>query len=415
MTTRLLVLGGSRFQIPLIRRAKSRGLHVITCDYLPDNPGHALADEYHDVSTTNAEGVLALARRIGIDAVVSMSSDPAMPTVAYVAQALGLPGPPTDAVRSLTDKQAFRRLMADLGLPTPRYWGVDASSADADVDFVAALPEDVSRFVVKPVDSSGSRGITVVSRRAGDLGPALQRALAHSRSRRAIVEEYVEGDQVHGDGYLLGGRLVHHYLGDHAFFTRSGSSVPISTTWPSRHGDEVLCEVARQVETIATACGFVEGPVNIEARVTPAGEIVVIEIGPRNGGNHIPVLQHRLTGFDFVDKVLDGALGLRPTLEPGTAKRGVGAAYILHADRDGTFAGLHVHREIERRLVVLDVFRRVGDPVAVYVGSNTSIGVALMQFAGIDERDRLLVKLPSQLAVQVRSSQSWQVIARLRA
>ena len=84
MTTRSLILGGSRFQVPLIRRARERGLHVITCDYLPDNPGHKLADEYHNVSTTEREAVLALARRIGIDAVASMSSDPAMPRNNFV-------------------------------------------------------------------------------------------------------------------------------------------------------------------------------------------------------------------------------------------------------------------------------------------------------------------------------------------
>ncbi len=195
---------------------------------------------------------------------------------------------------------------------------------------------------------------------------------------------------------------MYHYLGDHSFFTGSGASVPISTTWPSRHGDAVQGEIVRQVETIAKACGFVEGPVNIEARVTPSGEIVVIEIGPRNGGNHVPVLQHRLTGFNFVDKVVDAALGVRPTPEPSAAKRGIGACYILHAERDGTYEGLQLSREIEDRVFLLDVFKRVGDPVALYAGSNTSIGVALMQFDALEERDRFTAACSSHLSVRVR-------------
>jgi biotin carboxylase len=115
MRSRILILGGSRFQVPLIRLARQRGLHVITCDYLPDNPGHRLADEYHNVSTTDKDAVLALARRIGIDAVASLSSDPAMQTVAYVANALGLPGPRLDGIVKLTEKDALRRLMAEVG------------------------------------------------------------------------------------------------------------------------------------------------------------------------------------------------------------------------------------------------------------------------------------------------------------
>lgn len=108
---RLLVLGGSPFQVPLIEKAKGLGLNVITCDYLPDNPGHALADEYHNVSTTDKEAVLEVGRRCKIDAITTFCSDPAVPTVAYVAEALGLPGPSRQAVEKLTEKDKFMGLM----------------------------------------------------------------------------------------------------------------------------------------------------------------------------------------------------------------------------------------------------------------------------------------------------------------
>ena len=83
---RILILAGSPFQVPLIERAKRDGHYVITCDYLPENPGHKISDEYHNVSTTDKEGVLRLARERQIDAVTTISSDPAVPTVAHVAE-----------------------------------------------------------------------------------------------------------------------------------------------------------------------------------------------------------------------------------------------------------------------------------------------------------------------------------------
>jgi biotin carboxylase len=400
MTARILILGGSRFQVPLIRRAKERGLRVITCDYLPENPGHRLADEYHDVSTTDREAVLALARRIGIDAVASFSSDPAMPAVAYVANALGLPGPPLEAIVKLTDKGAFRRLMAASGLPTPRHWVLDAAAAAGDI--AAALPADLTRLVVKPVDSSGSRGITIVDPAGGDLAAAVRRALEHSPAKRAIVEEYIEGEQIHGDGYLQDGRLAYQYIGDQAFFTESGASIPIWTRWPTRKGDAVLRELAAQVDAVARASGLVEGPLNIEARVTPEGRIHLIEIGPRNGGNHIPILLERLTGFDFVGRVLDGALGIRtaPALQP--AQRAVGACYIVHSEHDGTYAGLEVSEAVRDKVMLLEVNKQVGDPVSRYVGSNTALGCALLQFDSLAESDRLMPAMSSHLAVALR-------------
>ena len=396
MSKRILVLGGSKFQVPLIRLARQRGLHVVTCDYLPDNPGHKLADEYYNVSTVDKDAVLALARRIGIDAVVSLSSDPAMQTVAYVANALGLPGPSLDGIVKLTEKDALRQLMADIGLRTPPR--VVLSGADAaDIgDLAATLAARATRHIVKPVDSCGSKGVTVLEP-GGDFSAALQRALAHSRVKRCIVEEYIDGDQLHGDGFLQDGRLVHHYLGDQGFLAETQDSVPVTTYWPSRHGEAVLGDVVRQVEAIAQASGHVDGPVNIEARVTAAGEVYIIEVGPRNGGDYIPIIQHRLTGFEFVGKVLDSALGNRPEVGSEPPRRGVGVCHALHPDRDGRYAGFEVSDAVREKLFLIEVFKQVGDPVQRHQGSSSSLGVALLEFDSVDERDRLMAEVQSHL------------------
>ncbi len=398
----MLILGGSKFQVPLIRRAKERGLHVVTCDYLPKNPGHKLADEYHKVSTADRDAVLALARRIGIDAVGSLSSDPAMQTVAYVANTLGLPGASLDAIITLTEKDAFRRLMSDIGLRTPTSYVLAAKAAVSANDIAATLAASPSRHIVKPVDSSGSRGITVLEPGCGDVSSALQRAFDHSLAKRCIIEQYIDGEQIHGDGYLQKGRLVHHYLGDQAFFTKSRNSIPVSTRWPTKYGESVLSDLVRQVEVIARASGYVEGPVNIEARVTPAGEVYIIEIGPRNGGNYIPILLQRLTGFDFVGKVLDSALGIRLEVDLGPTLRGVGACYIVHTDRDGIYAGLEVSDAVKDKIFLMEIFKQVGDPVFQYVGSDTSFGCALLQFDSVPESDRLMSEMQAHLAVALQ-------------
>lgn len=401
MTARILILGGSRFQVPLIRRAKERGLYVITCDYLPDNPGHRLADEYYNVSTTDREGVLALARRIGIDAVASFSSDPAMPAVAYVASALGLPGPPPEAIVKLTDKGAFRQLMVQAGLRTPRHWVVTAASVAAVSDVAAALSADISRLVVKPVDSCGSRGVCVVAPDRRDLARALQGALGHSRAGRCIVEQCIDGRHVHGDGFLRDGRLIHHYLGDQGFVAGTKDTLPVSTFWPSRYDDAVLEDVVCQVEAIARAAGLVEGPLNIEARIDSAGRAWIIEVGPRNGGDYIPIIQQHLTGFDFVDSALGSALGSPPAAPAGT-RRGVGACHTLHAERDGILAGLRISEAIRDKLVLLEVIKREGEQVHRHVNASTSLGVALLRFDSVAERDVLTAELQSHLALLVR-------------
>lgn len=85
-TKKILFLGASAQQMPPIKYAVQQGHYVITCDYLPDNPGHKLADEWYNVSTTDMDAVLALAKRAKVDGVVAYASDPAAPTQAYVAE-----------------------------------------------------------------------------------------------------------------------------------------------------------------------------------------------------------------------------------------------------------------------------------------------------------------------------------------
>ena len=151
------MLGGSMQQIPIIKKAKEQGIYVITCDYAPENPGHKFADEYHNVSTTYLDGVLELAKGLDIDGIVAYASDPAAPTAAYVAEKLGLPGNPYESVKICTQKDLFRKFLKDHGFNCPvaeGYTSYEDALADIDKFRVPVM--------VKPVDSSGSKGVVKI-------------------------------------------------------------------------------------------------------------------------------------------------------------------------------------------------------------------------------------------------------------
>ncbi|MBP1910299.1 ATP-grasp domain-containing protein [Methanolobus bombayensis] len=391
---RIMVLGGSNFQLPLIMRAKEMGLYVISCDYLPDNPGHKFSDEYHNVSTTDKKAVLELSRSLNIDAIITFSSDPAIPTVAYVADELGLSGPSPEAVITLSEKDKFRSLISKLGLNVPGNYVVNS----------LIIPEEIknskSKFVVKPIDSSGSKGITYSSANENELSHAIEYALQHSRAKRCIIEEYIDGDQIHGDGYLQDGKLIYHYLGDHFFYTKSKNFIPISTRWPCKYeGTEILNVVVSQVESICKAAGYRTGPVNIEARVTDSGKVYIIEVSPRNGGNYVPIIQEHLTGFDFVSKIIYSSMGMDVKIDTYLCEKKVGAHYILHSETDGIFKGIRISDEINGNIFFSKVFKNKRDNVKEYVGSNTTIGVILMKFSSVQERDYLMSDIKNFIQV----------------
>ena len=388
---KILILGGSEFQIPLIRLAKSNGLFVITCDYLPDNPGHELADKYINVSTTDKKAVLQVAIDNKVDAITTFSSDPAIPTVAFVAEKLGLPGPGIEAAEAFSNKDLFRRMMKEAGLRVPDFFVTKNAAVLEELDVN-------KKYIIKPVDSSGSKGVRLSNGSHASTLECIKYALSFSRSEKCIIEEYIDGPQIHGDAFFQDGRLIDSYFGDHYFYTATNSFIPISTRWPAKISDETSIELTEQLEKLSRYSGYLNGAINVEARVSSAGQVYIIEVGARNGGNFVPLIQQRLTGFNYIEAVLKLSLGER-VAENIANKEGVGAHYIVHAEKAGKFQDINIDSKIKPYIFHEKIFKNQGDNVEEYCGSHTTIGVLLFEFPSIEVRDRYMDKIESLVEV----------------
>ena len=185
MQKRILFLGGAASQIPPIKYAKEQGHYVITCDYLPENPGHKYADEYYNVSTTDKEAVLDLARKLKIDGIVAYASDPAAPTQAYVGNKLGLHSNPYESVLILTRKDLFRDFLKKNNFYVPK-----SASFYSFTEAKKWLDELKMPIIVKPIDSSGSKGIRKIET-IDAFESAFEYALQFSREKKITVEEFL--------------------------------------------------------------------------------------------------------------------------------------------------------------------------------------------------------------------------------
>ena len=173
----LLSLGGSAQQVVALETARRLGLRTVLCDYLPDNPGQFHADKFYCTSTTDREAILAVAESEKIDGIIAYASDPAAPTAAFVAERLELPTNPCESVEILCNKDRFRRFLAENGFNTPKAAGFTERD-----EALAGLDDFAFPVIVKPVDSSGSKGVTVV-RKPADYPEAVDFAFSFSRSR----------------------------------------------------------------------------------------------------------------------------------------------------------------------------------------------------------------------------------------
>lgn len=169
------MLGGSLYQTYVIKEAVKMGYYVISCDYLPNNPGHRYAHEYYNISTTDKEAVYKLAKDIQVDGIVAYASDPAAPTAAYVCEKLGLPTSPYSSVEILSRKDLFRQYLSEHNFNVPNSFSCSTYKEALDNLYKINLPA-----MVKPVDSSGSKGINKLTD-ISQLETFVNDALSYSR------------------------------------------------------------------------------------------------------------------------------------------------------------------------------------------------------------------------------------------
>lgn len=397
---KLLILGAMEMHVPLIKRAKEMGNYVITVDYIPENPGHKLADEAYYDSTTDLDAVLKLSKKLNIDGIMTYNSDPAAPTAAYVAEKLGLPGNPYQSVKIMSEKNLFRDFLISNGLNAPKF-GNYLNIEDA----LCHINDFSFPMIIKPVDSSGSKGVTVVNN-VNDVQNAIECALEKSRSKKFIIEEYIEpvGKQLHGDGFVQNGKVVFLHLGDHHFDSTINNLVPYSTTYPTEHPVEIVNACKNQIQDFMSKVGFKNGGFNVELRISNKdNKPYIIDIGARNGGNFTPKVIEYGSGFNFLDRAIKIALGESIDDIKMTDKVSDFVSYlILHSDKNGVLNNIVLDKMIEDRIIEKHIYLKSGDKVETFLGANAALGVLIMKYESREVMDEIVENFPNLYKVELQ-------------
>jgi biotin carboxylase len=356
---------------------------VITCDYLPENPGHRYSDEYYNISTTDKEAILSLAKKLKIDGIVSYASDPSAVTAAYVAEEMGLPGNPYRSVEILSKKDKFRAFLMEHGFSTPKAKGY-FSYEDAKKDFFSFE----APFFVKPIDSSGSKGISLVDD-IQQLEEAYAKAQFFSREKRIIIEECVSsyGYQVAGDGFSVDGKLVFRCFGnDHFDPVNLNPFVPIAATFPCIMPSEIQTKIHEEVQRLIDLLHMKTGAYNFDIRLGNDGSVYLMEVAPRNGGCYIPQIIKLATGTDMVEFTIKAALGEDcSTLRPADPK-GCYGYFAIHSHKSGILKNIQIESSVKKNNIVkVYLNQMIGDEIRSYSFSSAAIGIILMKFDSTSE------------------------------
>ncbi len=298
----VLFVGAGRHQRRAILRAQELGVRVVAVDRNAEAPGMREADVAEAVDFRDVDGVTEVARRHSVDGVLTVSADRAVPVVAGVARALGLPGIGTDVAHVMTHKVAMRRRFAEEGVSQPRF------AAARDLREARLAAETVGLpAVLKPADSGGQRGVFRVDT-IDDLDAHLHAALAESAGGEAILEEFVDGLELNGLAIARGGEAFPLTLSDRLRPPGIGFGVGWIHVYPATIFGDVLEEAERVVVHAIHALGLREG-IAFPQLLVADGRVLVIEVAARIPGGQMADLAHHAVGVDLVEIALRQALG----------------------------------------------------------------------------------------------------------
>lgn len=301
MKKKLAIIGASYLQMPIVKKAKEMGLETICFAWEDGAVCKDIADQFYPISIIDKEAILQKCQEIGIDGVTSIASDTAVVTVNYVASRMGLISNPDDYSETTTNKYLMRQCFMENGVPSPKFALVDDNNQYNIKGFKFPL-------IVKPTDRSGSRGVEKVLDPV-QLDEAISRAQKESFEHKAIIEEFVTGREISVESISYKGN--HHVLQITDKVTTSAPFfVELEHHQPSSLPDNIKAQVKDVVLHALDALHIQYGASHSELKITEDGDIRVIEIGARMGGDFIGSDLVKLsTGYDFLKGVVEVALG----------------------------------------------------------------------------------------------------------
>lgn len=400
---KLMLLGGSRYAIPIIEKAHELGLYVITCDYLPDNIAHKYSDEYHNVSIIDKEATLKVAEELKIDGIMSFACDPGVVTAAYVAEKMGLPFQASyKSTRILQDKGLFRKFLAENNFNVPnakRYTDIEEPIKDKDY---FNWP-----VIVKPVDSAGSKGVTRVDN-VDDLPKAISIAMECSLGDSFIVEDFLtfEGYHSSADPFVVDGKIKFITYSDQLFDKDAENPyTPAKIIWPSSMKESHQSYLTSEIQRLIDLLGLSTGIYNIETCVGINGKPYIMEVSPRGGGCKIAEIQELAFGVNLIENEVRKAVGL-PMLEVKQGEcNGHWCEMVVHAKpgQSGVLKGININDEIKNRYInVIDLSVKEGSFVKPFTGANMSLGDMFLHFDSREELDRVTQNTDNWLEILLK-------------
>ena len=298
---RILILGASSDNIPLIEKCKSLGDYVIVVDYNPDSPGFSFADKKYLVSIIDNKEILNIAQTEKIDGILTISDLPTT-TLAYICEKLDLPGPSLKVSELSKNKFLLREALRKNDFKTPEFFLIKEIH---DLKKIKNLP-----VVIKPVDAVASRGVKKISSQE-KLFEYYEYSKSFSKIDEVIVEEYISGKEYSVEALTQNGKInIIGITEKNIAKSETNSFVEERHLFPANISQEQKNNIEKYTISVLEKLGFNNTSTHTELKLTKNGEIHIIEIASRIGGDYINSdLIPLATGIDMFENIRNISIG----------------------------------------------------------------------------------------------------------
>lgn len=376
---KIMILGASILQLPAIENAKKLGLEVVAVDMDPNAIGFKVPDVIKEViSTIDIPLILKAAKRHNIDGIMTLATDMPMRSVAAVAKEMNLVGIDEDTACKATNKIEMRKALEKHNVPIPKFFKVSNQK-----EYEKSVKQFNVPFIVKPADSSGSRGIFEVTDISNQelVKKAYNYCRPFSKAGDVIVEEYMDGPEVSVETLSIDGECHVIQITD-KITTGAPHYVEMGHSQPTKY-NEVAEKIAEVAKLANKAIGIKNGPSHTEIIITKEGPKIV-EIGARLGGDNITThLVPLSTGVNMVECCIKIALGEQPDISSKWNKGSAIRYFPQHAGVITKIDGIEEAKRIDG-IKQISVVHGVDEKITEVTSSGSRMGFVIAQNKDVD-------------------------------
>ena len=389
---KLMILGASYSQLPLINTAREMGIYTIAASTPGDWPGFDAADESAFVDISDPEAILAEARRQQIDGIATCCLDTGVPAIGTVCEHMGLRGPSEKASRTASNKYRMKEAFMKAGVQTARHICVHDR-----LELSMALDELNFPVVVKAVDLMGSRGIFRCNTRQEAMDN-YEKTMEATRQDYCLVEEFIEGTLFGAEAMIKDGKLIYCRV-DNTESYISAVPTPVGHSIPFEGGEELEKQAQEQVRAAIAAVGLDNCPVNCDL-IYKDGKVYVIEITGRAGATCLPEQIGLYYGINYYEAIVCLAMDMEVESMFADPPRTASISHTLMSDRDGVVKSVNDRNPRTEDIVDLSFNIEPGELIHAYRNGRDRLGQVIIKGSSLSACKARLAEVLAKIEIE---------------